>query len=79
LRNRRSANYKKPRSYASKLVKEIGQPIKEKSHLFDADYVKSFILELIIIGDGSDVKSLVKSVEIQDKISSDSIIKFFQF
>lgn len=78
----KSPIYNNPRYYASKLVKEVGQPIEEKSHLFDADYVRNYIKELIIVENLGHVNTLIRNIENrlgQGVLSHDAVIDFFNF
>lgn len=71
-----------PRHYRDRLVREIGQSIRQVSHLFDADFVRNFSLELIIIGNDTEICNLLdelRNLSPTREITVENIIKFFDF
>jgi hypothetical protein len=76
-----AAQTNNPRSYSTKLVKEICQPIKEKSNVFDADYINNDIIKLIISGNSQDITTLIDDITNHGNIalSADAIINYFHF
>ena len=71
-----------PRHYRDRLVREIGQSIRQVSYLFDADFVRNFSLELIIIGKDVEISNLLeelRNLSPAKEITMENIIRFFDF
>ena len=52
----------RPRGYAEKIVKSEGTPLDEQK-IFDKNYVKKYIKELIIIGDNASIDKYIKKIK----------------
>lgn len=71
-----------PRYYRDRLVREIGQPIRQISYLFDADFVRNFSWELIIIGKEEEINKLLddlRSLSPTRELTAENVIRFFDF
>lgn len=71
-----------PRHYQDRFVKEIGNPLSQISYLFDANFVRNFALELILIGKEDEIKKLIndlRALHPSRELTMDNIIDFFDF
>lgn len=68
--------------YSELMAKEIGTPLKKISYLFDSNYIKNFGLELIVIGEESEITKLVDDIKQRsgsNELTADAISDFFGF
>jgi len=70
-----------PHSYDEFIVQEIGHPVEIHSIPFDADCIRNYALELIVIGSQQEILDLENNLRTNGggEITPESVIAFFNF
>ena len=69
----------KSKGYSDFIVKEVGTPLEKFSKLFDKDYAKKFIIELVVIGKKESADKLISEIikKDNDRLTNKAVCEYF--